>query len=47
MESESKSTTLRVLLTMSTMSTTKIEYEWYEYDFKISMIAYKYQKLSV
>ena len=42
---ESKSTTSCVLLNISTMSTSNFEYEQYEDDIKISMNAYKYQKL--
>ena len=42
---ESKSTTSYVLLSMSTMSTSNFEYEWYEHNIKIRMNVYKYQKL--
>ena len=42
---ESKSTISCVFLSMSTMSTSYFEFELYEYDIKISMNAYKYQKL--
>ena len=30
---------------MSTMSTSDFNYEWYEYNIKLSMNTYKYQKL--
>ena len=44
---ELKSTTSWVLLSTSTMSTSNLEYEYCEYDIKISRNAYKYQKLWV
>ena len=45
-QGESKSTTLCILFSMmSMMSTSHIEYKYYEYDIKVSMNTYKYQKL--
>ena len=43
----SKSTTSCVLLSMSTMSSSNFEYGRCEYNIKISMNEYKYQKLCV
>ena len=42
---ESKLPTSCVLLSMSTMNTLNFEYEYYEYDIKMSMNANEYQKL--
>ena len=42
---EQKSTIACVLLSMSRMSTLNFEYEQCEYNIKISMTAYMYQKL--
>ena len=40
-KTQSKSTTSCVLLNVWAISTSDFEYEWYEYDIKISMKAYK------
>ena len=45
METESKSTTSYVLLSINMMSTSNIEYEQKLHDIKISLNAYKYLKL--
>ena len=42
---ESKATTSCVLSSVSRISISNFEYEWCEYNIKISMNAYKYQKL--
>ena len=44
---ESKSITSYVLLSMSMMSTSNVQYEWRFHYIKISMNVYKYQKLWV